>query len=152
MDLQTRLHQRLQEGLEQGISLVIAKTVIAQLDVGIDPAEPFRMGLEFGSRYRRSGWGSGLTIHTCMLHLLPYLEESDRPQALFHGLAAVARDCAGNPPRFEVSPLPFICRWGHAKTLVSAVCRGTRYSRGGTLFGQTYQIARRLHRGEHLFE
>ena len=80
--------------------------VIAQLGGGMDPVEPFRIGLDFGSRYRRDGWGSGLTIQTCMLNLLPYLDVTARPQALYHGLAAVARDCAGKPPRFRVEPLP----------------------------------------------
>ncbi len=105
-DPQTHQRQRLQDGLEQGISLVIAKSVIALLDAGIEPAEPFRMGLDFGVRYRNAGWGSGLTMHTCMINLLPYLDPEDRPRALYHGLAAVARDCAGQPPHFGVQPLP----------------------------------------------
>jgi nitrite reductase/ring-hydroxylating ferredoxin subunit len=98
--------QRLQDGLEQGISLVIAKSVIALLDAGVEPTEPFRIGLDFGVRYRQAGWGAGLTMHTCMINLLPYLDPEDRPRALYHGLAAVARDCAGQPPRFGVQPLP----------------------------------------------
>ncbi|MBO3458968.1 Rieske (2Fe-2S) protein [Aetokthonos hydrillicola Thurmond2011] len=102
----TYQRQRLQDGLEQGISLVIAKSVIALLDVGVPPSEPFRIGLDFGVRYRKAGWGSGLTIHTCMMNLLPYLDPEDRPRALYHGLSSVARDCAGAPPRFGVHPLP----------------------------------------------
>ena len=39
--------QRLQDGLEQGISLVIAKSVIALLDLGVAPTEPFQVGLSF---------------------------------------------------------------------------------------------------------
>ncbi len=105
-DPQAHQRQRLQDGLEQGISLVIAKSVIALLDAGIEPAEPFRMGLDFGVRYRNAGWGAGLTMHTCMINLLPYLDPEDRPRALYHGLAAVARDCAGQPPHFGVHPLP----------------------------------------------
>ncbi|MFB2768353.1 Rieske (2Fe-2S) protein [Pelatocladus sp. BLCC-F211] len=105
-DPQAHQRQRLQDGLEQGISLVIAKSVIALLDAGIEPAEPFRIGLDFGVRYRNAGWGAGLTMHTCMINLLPYLDPKDRPRALYHGLAAVARDCAGQPPHFGVHPLP----------------------------------------------
>ncbi|NWF60405.1 MAG: Rieske 2Fe-2S domain-containing protein [Fischerella sp.] len=105
-DPQTHQHQRLQDGLEQGISLVIAKSVIALLDAGVEPTDPFRIGLDFGVRYRKAGWGAGLTMHTCMMNLLPYLDPEDRPRALYHGLAAVARDCTGQPPRFEVHPLP----------------------------------------------
>ena len=98
--------QRLIDGLEQGISLVIAKSVIAFLDAGSDATEPFRIGLDFGVRYRQAGWGAGLTIHTCMMNLLPYLDAVDRPRALYQGLSAVARDCAGAPPRFAIQPLP----------------------------------------------
>ena len=98
--------QRLQDGLERNISLVLAKSAIGLLSEGEDPAEPFRAGLDFGVRYRRAGWGQGLTMHTCMINLLPHLAPEDRPRALYHGLSAVARDSAGEPPRFLLRPLP----------------------------------------------
>jgi nitrite reductase/ring-hydroxylating ferredoxin subunit len=98
--------QRLVDGLEQGLSLVVAKSVIAQLAAGVDPAEPFQTGLAFGVRYRDEGWGMGLTIHACMVQLLPYVQPDERSRALYHGLSAVARDCAGRPPRFAIQPLP----------------------------------------------
>ena len=98
--------QRLRDGLERDIPLVIAKAVIALVDGGGDPTEPFRVGLEFGTRYRQVGWGQGLTIHTCMMNLLPHLEAEDRLRALHHGLAAVARDSADMAPRFMIQPLP----------------------------------------------
>ncbi len=106
IDLQTHQRQRLEDGLQQSISLVIAKAVIALLDGGTPPTEPFRIGLDFGTRYRQEGWGAGLTMHTCLMHLLPYLEKQERPRALYHGLAAVGRDCAGSSPHFGVHPLP----------------------------------------------
>ncbi len=100
-------HQRrLRDGLERNLSLVIAKAVIAWMDREEDPITPFRIGLDFGVRYRAAGWGPGLTIHTCMMNLIPYLAAEERPRALYHGLAAVAQDCAGMPPRFPVRPLP----------------------------------------------
>ncbi|MBD1911095.1 MULTISPECIES: Rieske (2Fe-2S) protein [unclassified Leptolyngbya] len=102
----THQQQRLQDGLEQGISLVIAKSVIALLDLGVAPTEPFQMGLAFGTRYNKAGWDTGLTMLTCMMNLMPYLEESDRPRALYQGLSAVARDSAEAPPHFHVHPLP----------------------------------------------
>jgi len=105
-DVRSQHLQRLKEGLEQNISLVIAKSAIALLDAGSDATEPIRSGIEFGTQYRQAGWGSGLTILACMGNLLPYLDTADRPRALYHGLAAVARDCAGSPPRFAVQPLP----------------------------------------------
>src|SRR5690242_18852924 len=68
-----RAHQRdrLQVGLERDIPLVIAKAVILLMDNGGDPVEPFRIGLEFGSRYRDAGWGQGLTMHACFMNMLP---------------------------------------------------------------------------------
>jgi nitrite reductase/ring-hydroxylating ferredoxin subunit len=98
--------ERLRIGLERDLSLVIGKAVLVLTDAAPDGLEPFRVGLDFGVRYRDSGWGQGLTMHTCMMNLLPHLAASDRPRALYHGLSAVARDTAGRPPRFAVPPLP----------------------------------------------
>jgi nitrite reductase/ring-hydroxylating ferredoxin subunit len=97
---------RVREGLEQNLPLVLARAVILLLDRGQNPAAPFRIGLEFGVRCRRDGWGQGLTILTCMANLLPRLAPGDRPRALYHGLSAVAFDCQGEPPRFGLRPLP----------------------------------------------
>jgi nitrite reductase/ring-hydroxylating ferredoxin subunit len=124
----TGLHQhrldRLRDGLAHDIPLLIGKSVIALMDVAhnADEAPPsleasdhqtdapvqelFRAGLEFGVRYRRDGWGAGLTTLTCMMNLLPALAPEDRPRALFHGLAAAAEDTSGNPPHFPLPPLP----------------------------------------------
>lgn len=105
-DLDAHHRQRLQDGLEQNISLVIAKSTIALLNMEANAAEPFLMGLKFGTRYNKAGWSTGLTIHTCMMNLLPYLDAQDKACALFHGLSAVANDSAGAPPEFVVHPLP----------------------------------------------
>ncbi len=98
--------RRLGDGLERDIRLVIAKSVIALLDQGGDPREVTRAGLEFGVRNRREGWGAGLTILTCMANLAPRLHPDDRARAMYHGLAAVAEDSDGHPPRFTIRPLP----------------------------------------------
>jgi nitrite reductase/ring-hydroxylating ferredoxin subunit len=105
-DLINQQRQRLQEGLQRSLSLVIAKAVIKLLNNGDDPKEAFRIGLDFGTRYNRDGWSTGLTIHTSMLNLLPYLDEEDKPRALYHGLAAVAQDTDNTPARFIVRTLP----------------------------------------------
>ena len=105
----------LQNGLKQNMPLMIAKAVIAMLNEDNKQEEKdnanlkkaFHVGLDFGSHYKESGWSQGLTMHTCMMNILPYLnKEEERTYALYHGLSAVAQDCASNPPRFEVSPLP----------------------------------------------
>ena len=101
-------HQRvrLQDGLQHNLSLVVAKAVINLLGQGAAPAEPFRIGLGFGTLYRGMDWGRGLTTLGCAINLIPYLDEVDRPLALFHGLADVASDTAGMSPRFNPRPLP----------------------------------------------
>lgn len=106
VDAKIHQQQRLLDGLEQGISLVIAKSTIALLDLGVEPTQPFQVGLAFGTRYHKAGWDTGLTMLTCMMNIMPYLDESDRPRALYQGLSAVARDSASAPPHFRVHPLP----------------------------------------------
>src|ERR687887_1139599 len=98
--------KRLRDGLERNISLVVAKAVVTLADAGIDPAEPYAIGLDFGVRNRRGGWGQGLTMLTCFQNMLPALEPEDRKAALYHGLSAVAVDSDGEPPRFQIEPLP----------------------------------------------
>jgi nitrite reductase/ring-hydroxylating ferredoxin subunit len=117
-------------GLKRNISLIIAKAIIRlssssysssllpsnqgssklSLEANIDSdglIYAFRKGLEFGTKYKQSGWGVGLTINTCMMNIATlYLDKNDKLHALYHGLSAVAQDCASMPPRFIVTPLP----------------------------------------------
>ncbi len=101
-----RQRNRLRDGLQHNLSLVVAKAVINLLGHSVMPAEPFRIGLEFGTLYRGMDWGRGLTTLGCAINLAPYLDADDRPLALFHGLADVASDTAGMSPRFNPRPLP----------------------------------------------
>jgi nitrite reductase/ring-hydroxylating ferredoxin subunit len=105
-DLRRHRIDRLRDGIERNLPLVIGKSVIALLDDSSDAREPFRIGLEFGTRYRRDGWGAGLTVLTCMMNILESLSADDRARAMFHGLSAVANDSDGHPPRFAIRPLP----------------------------------------------
>jgi nitrite reductase/ring-hydroxylating ferredoxin subunit len=106
VDAKEHQRKRLREGLERNLNLVMAKAVITLADDGGDPLDPVRIGLEFGTRNRLAGWGQGLTILGCMANLLPTLDPEDRPRALYHGLAAVGVEAAGEPPRFPLRPLP----------------------------------------------
>ena len=101
-------HQRnrLRDGLQHNLSLVVGKAVINLLEHEVAPAEPFRIGLNFGTFYRGMDWGRGLTTLGCAINLVPRLDEDDRPLALFHGLSDVASDTAGMSPRFNPRPLP----------------------------------------------
>ncbi|MDQ3807573.1 MAG: Rieske (2Fe-2S) protein [Thermoproteota archaeon] len=98
--------QRLNHALEQNIPLIIAKSVLTLGSDEVASINLFRKGLEYGTRYRQEGWGTGLTILTCMMNLASYSRPEDRSRALYQGLSAVASDCSGQPPRFSVSPLP----------------------------------------------
>jgi nitrite reductase/ring-hydroxylating ferredoxin subunit len=98
--------RRLAEGLEQELSLVIAKAVLALLAAGVSPSEIVALGGEHGIRYRDRGWNTGMTILTALANVLSFLDADDRPLALVHGMTRIAEDCAGRPPRFGVDPLP----------------------------------------------
>ncbi|MBO0731890.1 MAG: Rieske (2Fe-2S) protein, partial [Acidimicrobiaceae bacterium] len=99
---------RLEEGLEQGLTLVIAKAVLGLLD-RLGPEEgavaAVRAGVDFGVRNREQGWGAGLTVLTAMANVLPVLDPADRALSLVHGLVFVSRDTRGRPPRFALTPL-----------------------------------------------
>jgi len=42
-----------------------------------------------------------------MMSIIPYLDSAEhKAHALYHGLSAVAQDCASVPPRIEIAPLP----------------------------------------------
>ena len=99
------LMHRLEEGLEQGITLVIAKAVLGLLDNDVTPNDIVRAGVEFGTRYRQAGWGAGLTVLTAMTNVLDDLDPADEALALVQGLAFVSRDTCGCPPRFGLLPL-----------------------------------------------
>ena len=93
--------QRMRDGLERDLPLVLAKAALV-----VEPREALRIGIEFGTKYRQDGWGRGLTILACMANLLPRLDPADVPRALYHGVAAVAEESAGEPARFPLRPLP----------------------------------------------
>ena len=105
-DVIAHQQDRLRDGLERNITLVIAKAVLSLIDNKVSPVEPIKIGVDFGTRYRQPGWGVGLTILGCMMNLLPHLAAEDRPRALYHGLSAVADDSDSMAPRFVVRPLP----------------------------------------------
>lgn len=101
-------HQRnrLRDGLQHSLGLVVAKAVINMLKNNVTPDDPFRIGLEFGTTFRGMDWGRGLTTQGCTMNLIPYLNKEHHPLALFHGLHDVAQDTAGMSPRFNPRPLP----------------------------------------------
>lgn len=96
--------RKLDEGLEHGLRLVMAKAVIGLDELGgtIDLVEKAAL---FGIRNRDEGWSPGLTVLTTVANVLPELEPQDRRLALFRGLERVQAETKGNPPNFDVMPL-----------------------------------------------
>lgn len=105
-DQRVYYRKRLEAGMRYNLRLVIAKSVIGLLNAGGTAEDALRVGAEFGTRYARHGWGAGLTILTAMANILSDLAPEDRPRALYHGLTFVARETAGQSPRFPLEPLP----------------------------------------------
>jgi hypothetical protein len=96
--------RKVDEGLEHSLRLVIAKSVIGLHELGISD-EPLARAALFAVRNRRQGWSAGLSILTAMANVLPALEESDRPRALYHALVQAGLFSAGQPANFDLAPL-----------------------------------------------
>ena len=95
---------KLSEGLEQNIGLVLAKSVVALDELGVN-AGLLRKAALFGVRNRAGGWSSGLSILASLANVLQSVDREDRPLALYHGMVHVARSTAGQPPAFDLEPL-----------------------------------------------
>jgi len=106
VDVVAHQRQRLRDGLERNIPLVLAKASIALAEADPSGVDVFRTGLDFGVTRRGGGWFRGLTTLTCFMNLVPRLDSDDRVVALYHGLADVAEDSAEEPPHFALAPLP----------------------------------------------
>ncbi|MCU6707345.1 Rieske (2Fe-2S) protein [Paenibacillus sp. J5C_2022] len=100
-----KLKQRLREGLEQNIGIVIAKAVIGLIESEVPTDEIVMIGVKFGTS-QGNGWGAGLTILTAMRNVLPKLDTLGQILALYHGLVHVARASSGRAPRHLLGALP----------------------------------------------
>ena len=103
-DRRAHWSRKLDEGLEQNIRLVLAKSVIGLTDLNAT-TDVLRTAALFGIENRAAGWSTGLSIMTAMANVLPSLDDADRPLALYHGLVHVARSTSGQPPDFNLEPL-----------------------------------------------
>jgi nitrite reductase/ring-hydroxylating ferredoxin subunit len=162
-------HQRdrLRDGLERNIPLVLAKAAITLWEADRTGVEIFREGLDFGVERRGGGWFRGLTTLTCFMNLVPRLDVGDQAMVLYHGLADVAGDSFGQPPHFALDPLPGtteparLARWfrrfievrdaeGAERALISAVRAGASPSELADMLFAAATDHRYLDRGHTL--
>ncbi|WP_178916424.1 Rieske (2Fe-2S) protein [Natronomonas gomsonensis] len=97
----TRWRNRLADGLQEDIPLVMAKATIGLDEEGMGFETPLRTAVDFGTKYRASGWGRGLTTLSYMAELYPQVAGRDKRRAMFTGVREVADDVAGEAPRFQ---------------------------------------------------
>lgn len=98
------LERRLREGMQEGLTLVIAKSVLGLLGRGEAPTRVLGLGMAFGAAYRAAGWGAGMTVAQIAANLLPFLPPDDQARAVTQALSFLARDTRGGP-FFPVAPL-----------------------------------------------
>lgn len=97
--------ERLDHGLQENISLVIAKASIGLESADAPHTTALTQGTMFGTDYNANGWDRGLTTLGVMANIYATASPEDRPRALYQGLAEVADACAGQPPFFGQPPL-----------------------------------------------
>lgn len=105
IDPKARELERLAQGLQEGIRLVVSKSVQALLAHDVEASEIIEVGLRFGATHKAGGWSAGMTVLTVTGNLLPFLDEAQISTALTHGLVFLSDDVRGNSTRFRLSPL-----------------------------------------------
>ncbi|MEF8887401.1 MAG: Rieske (2Fe-2S) protein [Haloarculaceae archaeon] len=98
---ETHWRNRLVDGMQETLSLVMAKAVIKLDDLGEGFATPVETALDFGVDYRSAGWGRGLTTLGVAANLYSHLDHDGKLRAMHVGASEVATNCAGEPPRFD---------------------------------------------------
>ena len=96
--------RRLNRGLEQNVSVVIAKSVDHLLKIDPSGQVAVRETALYGSRRHGLAVG-GMTNLSIAASLLPYLDRQTAFFALYKAVRAVAGNCAGKSPRMLSEPL-----------------------------------------------
>jgi len=150
-DGEAHWRNRLREGLEQNLGLVLAKALLGLIGEGVDYRALVRDAVLFGA-HNRDGWGVGLTTLMALANLIASLPEEEAYLALYHGIRRVARDCDGASPRRDRQPLapcqtqslPVLDRWfrhwtrvrqrdAAERTLLTAIAGGASPSELGAM-------------------
>jgi nitrite reductase/ring-hydroxylating ferredoxin subunit len=95
----THWRNRLVDGMQESLPLVVAKSVIHLDDIGEGFQTPLETAVTFGTKYRADGWGRGLTTLGAMANVYDRVDHDEQLRALYVGISTVADDCAGEPPR-----------------------------------------------------
>jgi nitrite reductase/ring-hydroxylating ferredoxin subunit len=99
------LERRLEEGLREGLTLVVAKAVHRLLARGVPATRVVEVGLRYGAANRAEGWGPGMTVAQIALGLLPHVPPDEQGRAIAQALSFLAGDVAGHGPFFPLTPL-----------------------------------------------
>lgn len=96
--------RRLRDGMQQSISLIQAKSLIAMMKGGAEPRDIVEQVVLFGVD-NRDDWASGLVILMAMANVAPRVSDETAYLALYQGTRRTAADCAGQSPRRKRHPL-----------------------------------------------
>ena len=96
--------QRLKDGMQHYLGLVMGKATLALLHRGVPERDIVRQAALFGACYR-DDWASGMTILTAMANLLPHLENDEKFLPLWHGIFQMAHSVQGASPHWDGQPL-----------------------------------------------
>ncbi len=89
---------RLHQGLEQNISIIIYKSIIGLLQSKVSHLKIVREITEFGSA-NHENWSSGMTLLVITINLWPQLQDNTRIVALCKAARQVAINCDRQPSR-----------------------------------------------------
>ncbi len=95
---------RLMRGIEQNVSLVQAKSLLALLDAGASLDSVLEPVVKFASR-NLAAMSEGLIRLGCVARLFPYLSRDTAYQALQYAVRAIAEETSMAVPRRERQPL-----------------------------------------------
>jgi len=103
--------RRLRDGMEQGLTLVVAKAVLALRAAALPDTMIVALAGEYGLQYRDAGWGSGMTILTALAkELVNELME-------FDGECDFVQDFAAHYPTRVTMAVLGVPREDHAQML-----------------------------------
>jgi nitrite reductase/ring-hydroxylating ferredoxin subunit len=95
----THWRNRLVDGMQENLPLVVAKSVINLDDLGEGFDTPLETAVTFGTKYRADGWGRGLATLGAMANVYDRVDHDEKLRALYVGIGQVADDCSDEPPR-----------------------------------------------------